>query len=338
MKIRLQNIALLAGAAALWDWAGACWEMHKTEQAYDYWRLYYDQATLKKADALCQTYAIRSTGVTLHLDVFPHPDPRAPVCIFNHGGGGYSRMFWGAALILLERGYTVILPNQKGQGLSGGRRGDYSVAECTQNIIDVARWAKTRFNTSIYMAGASLGGGLTYYAASAGAPVKAIACVNLFDYSNIIDGLGVSRLAWMTKITWLPRMVGKLLPLLSPFAWLRIPFKWFGVMEKIIDKRNPVFQALWDADPFPNRLVSIRALLSLSITPPAVPFEENTKPVLVINQTLDEMTDPSVTRRNYERMGGPKDYLEIPFGHWSNDPDFWRMIVNASDQWFKAHS
>jgi len=61
-------------------------------------------------------------------------------------------------------------------------------------------------------------------------------------------------------------------------------------------------------------------------------------PVLVINQSLDRMVDANVTRNNYERLGGPKRYLEVPFGHWSSQPEFWETIVRAADEWFKEHS
>ena len=47
------------------------------------------------------------------------------------------------------------------------------------------------------------------------------------------------------------------------------------------------------------------------------------------------MVDPAVTRQNFERLGGPKRDLEIPFGHWSSQPDFWQMVVQAGDEWFQ---
>ena len=50
-----------------------------------------------------------------------------------------------------------------------------------------------------------------------------------------------------------------------------------------------------------------------------------------------EVVNASVTRDNYERLGGPKRYLELPFGHWSNQPEFWETIVQAADEWFKEH-
>ena len=34
------------------------------------------------------------------------------------------------------------------------------------------------------------------------------------------------------------------------------------------------------------------------------------------------MMDPQTTRQNYERLKAPKKYLEIPYGHWSQQPEY----------------
>jgi pimeloyl-ACP methyl ester carboxylesterase len=125
------------------------------------------------------------------------------------------------------------------------------------------------------------------------------------------------------------------LALLTPLYWLRIPFGWLEDFDKLMDARDAEFQRRWAADPIPPRLVSLRSIASNLTTAPAVPFEQNRVPTLVINQSRDQLTDPAVTRRNYDRLGGPKEYLEIPFGHWSSQPDFWGTIVQACDEWFK---
>lgn len=49
------------------------------------------------------------------------------------------------------------------------------------------------------------------------------------------------------------------------------------------------------------------------------------------------MTDPAIMRRNYERLGGPKRYHEVPWGHWSSQPPFWQASAEAADDWFGAY-
>jgi alpha-beta hydrolase superfamily lysophospholipase len=303
----------------------------------DYWRVYYDDEVAERSDRIREAHRIRSTGVDVHIDVYPNPNPGAPVVIFNHGAAGYCRLFAQLSLSFHERGYTVVLPDQRGQGLSGGRRGDYTISECVQNIVDVADWAATRFGAPLFMAGGSVGGALTYYAAAAGASAKAIVCLNLFDFGNGTDGMKISRLAFLARYTAVARLLKAGSSLLKPLHWLRIPFNWIGAFDKLMDERDAEFQAQWDADPVPPRLVSLRSLASNMATAPAVCFEENRVPVLVINQKLDRMVDASVTRHNYERLSGPKRYLEISFGHWSSQPEFWETIVQSCDEWFREH-
>ena len=224
-----------------------------------------------------------------------------------------------------------------GQGLSGGRRGDYTVAGATQNIVDAACWAAGRFGTEVFMAGGSVGGGLTYYAAAAGAPVSAIGCLNLVDFSTT-DSWGFSTLAPLARVPGISALARWQMAALRPLHRLRIPFSWVGRFDKLMDRRDPGFQALWDADPVPPRRISLRYLASASTTPPAVALEDNRVPTLVINQSLDEMVDLEVTRRNFERLGGPKRYVEVPYGHWSSRPGFWGAIVDATDTWFREHA
>jgi len=304
----------------------------------DYWRVYYDREVIEYSARTREEFRIPSTGVELHVDVYPHPRSDAPVLIFNHGAAGYCRLFVQLAKSFHERGYTVVLPDQRGQGLSEGRRGDYTIAECVENVVDVAHWAKRRFGTPVFMSGGSVGGALTYYAASAGAPADAVACLNLFDFGNGLDGMAISRMAPLASSPAIARLMKAGIVFFTPFHSLRIPFNWLGAFNHLMDDRDAVFQAQWNADPIPPRLVSLRSLASNVSTSPAVPFERNRVPVLVINQSLDRMVDANVTRNNYERLGGPKRYLEVPFGHWSSQPEFWETIVRAADEWFKEHS
>ncbi|MBI5118137.1 alpha/beta fold hydrolase [Candidatus Poribacteria bacterium] len=301
----------------------------------DYWRVYYHKEVAERSDRIREEHTIQSTGVDIHIDVYPHRKSDAPVVIFNHGAAGYCRLFVQLALSFNEHGYTVVLPDQRGQGLSGGRRGDYTVSECVRNIVDAAHWAKNRFHTPLFIAGGSVGGALTYYAATSGAPADAIACLNLFDFGNGTDGIRISRLACLARYSSIIKLLNTGMILLSPLAGMRVPFRWMGAFEKLMDERDSVFQGQWDADPVPPRLVSIRSLASNLTTAPRIVFENNRLPVLVINQSLDRMVDSDVTRRNYERLKGPKRYFEVSFGHWSSQPEFWETIVQVCDEWFR---
>lgn len=287
-----------------------------------YWQRYYDAATVARSAALRQEMTLLSTGVRLHLDVYEQPERSAPTLIYNHGGGGYSRFFVGLALALYARGYTVVLPNQRGQGYSEGDRGDFVIGDFIQNIRDVTHWSRQRYSGALFVGGASVGSGLVYQAA-AGTPVDALICHNLYNFGDARDALALSRLAalrHMPGIGTLTRLsMGALVRLLPR---LRVPFGWLGRFEAMVDARDTTFYRIWQADPLPIKAVTLRYLHSTWTTPPDIPYEQNRLPILVINPLRDTMVAPAVTRQNYERLGGPKQYAEIEYGHWATGEQF----------------
>lgn len=298
----------------------------------DYWRIYHDDRILAWAEAHRRQHQLLSTGVRINLDLYEQADRSAPVLIFNHGGGGYSRLFIPIAQALYQRGYTVILPDQRGQGLSEGDRGDFTVTQHVTNIVDAAHWVRSEYQGPIYMGGGSLGGGLTYYAAAAGAPVEALILHNLYDFSPGGDGLALSRLAPLARIPGFATLSGLNTTLAARvLPGLKIPYRWLGVFERMVDERAVGFYQQWSADPYPIKAVSLRYIHSLMTTPPAIPLEQSPFRALVINQTRDRMVQPEVTRRNYARLGGDKHYVEIDYGHWAMGSAFvaeWTTIVD----------
>jgi alpha-beta hydrolase superfamily lysophospholipase len=168
VKQILKGLGLISIGLAAWEMGWPWYEKRQAKNRSNYWENYYSPALVERSNQLRQTHLLRSTGVDVHIDFYPQRDREAPVIIFNHGAAGYSRIFVELALALYDLGYTVILPDQRGQGFSEGRRGDYVIAECTQNIVDVAKWAKSCFQGPLFMMGGSVGGALTYYAVVAG--------------------------------------------------------------------------------------------------------------------------------------------------------------------------
>jgi pimeloyl-ACP methyl ester carboxylesterase len=302
----------------------------------DYWRIYHSPDVLARAEQLRTDSTLFSTGVHLHLDVYAQPDQDAPILIFNHGGGGYSRLFIPLALALYDYGYTVIVPDQRGQGLSEGARDDFLMSQFVQNIVDVVHWARQHYTGKLFMAGGSLGGALTYKAAAAGAPVSAIVCHNLYDFGNPRDALAVSRFAAFAGLPIIPSLVARATHIAaSLLPKLRVPYWLLGKFDKMVDERNTDFYGRYQHDPYPIKRVTLRYINSLFNTPPAIALENNPLPILVINQTRDKMVSPAVTKHNFERLGGDKAYVEIDYGHWAMGMGFeqeWSAIV---DHFFK---
>lgn len=302
----------------------------KVQNKGEYWKQYDRAATLQPIDPYRQTTQIRSTGVDIHLDIYAQKDRSAPVILYNHGMASYSRLFVIPAMRFFRLGYTVILPDQKGNGFSQGRRGDNTVEESVQNIIDATQWAGRNFDGPRFMMGGSLGGALTYYAAAAGAEVEAISCINLWNLAEAAQVIEKSPYlkAVYTLLKWITPLLGK----------IRIPIEWFLRFNDFLDSRDAAFIEIWKNDPWIARKVSLRHLWSQTHTPPPVPFEENTVPIIVFNQEKDLILPPKLTRRSYESLGGLKRYVELKgWGHWSIQPEFWNIIVSETDRWFKGY-
>ncbi|MBI1772287.1 MAG: alpha/beta fold hydrolase [Burkholderiales bacterium] len=289
-----------------------------------YWHCYHDPALLARVLAVVQTRHLQSTGVELHIDLYQQRDKAAPVLILNHGGGGYGGLFVGLALAFYEQGYTVIVPDQKGQGRSGGAMGDFTVAEAVQNIVDVAAWARQEFSGSLYLCGGSIGGGLAYAAAAAmatlGKPPVAAVCLNLFDFGDPVTGLAFTRFAVLAKIPRLARAFRAISGLLAKLApRMRLPYRPLARFENMMDERDLAtgFYAKWQADPLTLRTVTARYFASM------------------LDQKRDKMVNPQLTRDCYERLSGQKAYAEIDWGHFSLQPEFNNELIILGKQWLK---
>ncbi len=303
-----------------------------------YWQNYFDTATIARSNALRQEMTLQSTGVNIHMDVYEQADKSAPVLIVNHGGGGYSRIFIEPILAMYERGYTIIAPNQRGQGYSEGNRGDFTVGQFVQNIIDVTHWARARYSGALFLLGGSVGSGLVYNAATEGAPVDAVICHNLYDFGSIHNTIAMSRFAALRHFPGYPALMAATIRLFAALVpGLRLPFRALAKFNAMVDERDTRFYDIWKNDPLPIKSVSLRYMRSTFTTPARIPFEANTHPILVINPMRDTMVSPAVTKRNYDRLGGIKQYVEIDYGHWATGEVFANEYAGIVDAYLQQH-
>ncbi len=302
------------------------------EEGREYWRLYLPAEDVRWADAHLRTYRIPSGQIGIHLDVYAQGEAGAPAIIVAPGMLTYGRLYITLARAFYECGYTVICPDYPGAGFSSGTRGDATAGETVSAVVETTLWARQHFDGPLYLLGLSLGGAVAYAAAAAGAAVSAISCVDLFTFDDV---------ATLRQLVAQPRLLD-LLPLARvlaiPFGWVRLPAGLAHRMDRIVAPEEADRLAVWRFDPLVPRLFSLRSLISAAITPPRVDLERNMIPTLVINQEHDHVLDPTVTRANFERLGGPKRYVVLPdSAHWSFERPFWETIVSESDQWFRAY-
>ncbi len=328
-------MALAAGGVGALA-AREAWQRRQDQQAFEegrnYWRTYTPAEMARWAEAHGTSQRIPSYAAGIHLDVYAQAANDAPVLVLAHGLLTYGKYLIPLARAFYDRGYTVLCPDLGGSGFSGGVRGATSVGEATAALVDTTIWARRRFDGSIAMLGLSLGGALAYAAAAAGAPVSAIACLDLFTFDDP---------AAFRQIIARPALLDAL-PVLRaiavPFGWVRVPVTWVHRVAGSVAPAESGDLTVLRNDPLARRQVALRALISAVTTPPAVPLAHNTVPTLVFNQADDAVLAPEVTRAAYLRLGGPKRYIDLPnSAHWSAHSAFWEPIVRESDRWFHEH-
>ncbi len=304
----------------------------------NYWHTYYDAETIERSDNLRQEFNFDTADAHLHVDAYLRPDPSRPVVLLTHGEGGYSRMFVRPALALYDRGYSVLVLDQRGHGFSSANEGDFTLAQLTQDILDASYWARRTFSGPLFLGGTNQGGALVYNASTLGAPVMGLICHHLYDYSSAgTDGLSLSRFAGLADMpggAQLANAAARTLMAISPR--MRLSADRLTSFDGLLDERDNGHFEAWMEDPQPARTVSLRYAYSTISSPPAVPYEENARPVLVVNTTRDRMVDPEITRRNFERLGGPKTYAEIDYGHWSLLEPFAQEWAGILDHWMQG--
>ena len=326
------GVASVVGALALRE----RWQRQQDQRHFaagrDYWRRYLSADTLGWADDHVKTLRIPAGNIGIHLDVYARPETNAPVIVLAHGMLTYGKLYLPLVQAFFARGYTVISPDFPGNGFSGGTRGDNTAGETAAALVETTLWARQRYDGPLYLFGMGLGGPVAYAAAVAGAPVSAIACIDLFTFDDQ---------AALRRVFTHPRLAD-LLPatrvLAKAFGWVRIPVQWVHRVDQIVAPTESASLAFWRVDPLVPRVISLRSLVSAANTPPAVGLEHNKVPTLVINQGKEHVLDPTVTRASYDRLGGPKRYVELASSdHWSFAPAFSATIADACDAWFRAY-
>ncbi len=326
------GLAGAVGALALRE----AWQRRQDAETFeagrDYWEYNLPGEVVRWTKAHLKQARIPSQGLGVNLDVYARAEQGAPVVVITHGLLTYGRLFAPLAMLLYERGYAVVCPDLVGNGFSGGVRGDLTVGAGTTALVDATLWARRHFDGPIYLLGVSLGGAVTYAAAAAGAPVTAIACVDLFTFDDRAALRQLIARPWLVSLLPLARLAA------VPLGWARVPTSWIHTIDRVVAPEEARLTTAWKFDPLPPRSMTLRSLVSAGYTPPRVPLEHNTIPTLVINQEADRALSPAVTRACFQRLGGPKRYVGLEgANHWSFQPEFYRQIAAASDEWFRSY-
>ncbi len=117
-------------------------------------------------------------GRELRLYLF-ESRPSDPVVVFIPGTSVYALLYVELLHRLRKEGFNVIGFDPRGHGLSGGKRGVYTLGGLVEDSRAVISYAVERYGEKVGMAGSSQGGMATFYTAAADERLKAAVCHNL---------------------------------------------------------------------------------------------------------------------------------------------------------------
>lgn len=228
-------------------------------------------------------------GMLIHLEVL-EVGGGAPTVIFHHGYAAYARFYLPFLGCLWHKGFNVVAPDRPGHGLSGGRRGDCTVAALARLTQELIRAAITpRFGGPVILMGSSAGGML----ASCLLPyleeeVAAAVCHNVHDPRHALPGLGAMAQA-----------AAKMFP---P---LRFRQRWIPARIREGISTYPVFREWFipGADPLAAYDQTLRSVLSMTAGYRAPkPLSALAIPVLALSGRADAMVPCERTRRAFDRL------------------------------------
>ncbi len=123
--------------------------------------------------------------------------PNGNCVIVLHGIGNSRQGSAGYASLFLDQGYSVLLPDSRGHGTSGGTLVTYGLWE-KYDVLDWARWLRQQNCQALYGLGESLGGSVLIQAAALGHDFHAIVAECAFaDLQAIAD----SRVKQIVPVT-----------------------------------------------------------------------------------------------------------------------------------------
>lgn len=105
--------------------------------------------------------------------------PNGNCVIVLHGIGDSRQGSAGFAPLFLDQGYSVLLPDSRGHGASGGELVTYGLWE-KYDVRDWAQWLRQHHCRSLYGLGESLGGSVLIQAAALGDDFHAIVAESAF--------------------------------------------------------------------------------------------------------------------------------------------------------------
>ena len=181
---------------------------------------------------------------------FVRPEvPNGNCVIVLHGIGDSRQGSAGFAPMFLDRGYSVLLPDSRGHGSSGGPLVTYGLWE-KYDVLDWARWLRQKNCQALYGLGESLGGSVLIQAAALGHDFHALVAESAYaDLQAIAESRVQQMFHWTpwfvvpNAITFAKYRYGIDLRQVSPIESMRRTSTPILLIHGLADSRTPYWHS-----------------------------------------------------------------------------------------------
>ena len=239
-------------------------------------------------------------GIDVHLDRFEVPKAKFKVIVI-HGAGAYARMMTPVAIIAKNNGYSSVIPDLPGYGLTKAKWGKLKYELWIDCIVDLIEKEIARDGIPVVLFGVSMGGNLAYHAAAKSKKPKGIMVTTIADTRerSVKNGFARNKFLGSVGISSL-----KLLPFLTDR--LPMPMAYVSKMNNI--SNNPDISRICMSDRSGGGNWMPAGFLRTFVgTNPALEAEDfDVCPVLLVHPEKDKMTDIEFSKRFFNRLSGEK--------------------------------
>lgn len=278
----------------------------KKKRHDDYWFHYiFEEDAQKIKESIIEKY-IDSKETEIHLDIYGDNFNTDKNIIFIHGTSVYSKFYAEFLYKLYKQGYRIFAPDLIGHGLSGGKRGHFTMQRFTEIIYDLTTYIIENYSQNIVIMGSSLGGITTLYCTANDPRLKGAVCHNaaIFNeeaYKRIINLQGILKILIRT----IPTLV-KIFPTLKLSVFIYLDFKELAKKDKVRESIDLLLE-----DPTFTKKYSLTAINTQLRAPLAKPIEKIDTPIMIINGDNDNLFTLKYMKEIYERLNCQDKNLAI---------------------------
>ncbi|MBD3195722.1 MAG: alpha/beta fold hydrolase [Candidatus Lokiarchaeota archaeon] len=263
----------------------------------DYWYRYVFNENPHKIDETIEEIVLKLNDTEIHVDIFGINSDTNKNIIFIHGTSVYSKFYAEFCYNIYQKGFRVFAPDLVGHGLSGGRRGHFTMEMLTKVIYDLTTYIRENFSEKIGVIGSSLGGITALYCVANDPRLKASICHNaaIFNedaYKEIIKLKGILKILAPT----IPGL-SKILPKLRLSVLLYLDFKELTKSDLVRESIDILMK-----DVLFTKKYSLTSFKTQMRAPLARAIEEIEVPIMFINGEEDNLFSVEYMKRIFERL------------------------------------